>query len=45
MGDVQGELHGSIYFGFDSWLGPLQLGYGLREGGDGIFMLEFGRLR
>lgn len=39
------ELHGSLYFGFDSWLGPLQLGYGLREGGDGIFLLELGRTR
>ena len=39
------ELHGSLYFGFDSWLGPLQLGYGLREGGDGIFLLELGRKR
>jgi NTE family protein len=45
LGDAEGELHGSIYFGFDSWLGPLQLGYGLREGGEGIFLLEFGRLR
>lgn len=39
------ELHGSVYFGFDSWLGPLQLGYGLREGGEGIFLLELGRPR
>ncbi|HEU0154037.1 MAG TPA: patatin-like phospholipase family protein [Arenimonas sp.] len=42
---AEGELHGSIYFGFDSWLGPLQLGYGLRQGGDGIFLLELGRPR
>lgn len=39
------ELHGSVYFGFDSWLGPLQLGYGLREGGEGIILLELGRPR
>jgi len=39
------ELHASVYFGFDSWLGPLQLGYGLREGGEGIFLLELGRKR
>lgn len=47
-GDLDGaesELHGSVYFGFDSWLGPLQLGYGLRQGGDGIFLLEVGRPR
>jgi NTE family protein len=45
LDDGESELHGSIYFGFDSWLGPLQLGYGLREGGDGIFLLELGRTR
>jgi NTE family protein len=45
LDDAEGELHGSVYFGFDSWLGPLQLGYGLRQGGDGIFLLELGRPR
>lgn len=45
FGDGESELHASIYFGFDSWLGPMQLGYGLREGGDGLFLLEFGRAR
>ena len=45
MDDGEDELHASLYFGFDSWLGPLQLGYGLREGGDGIFLLELGRKR
>ena len=39
------EIHGALYFGIDSWLGPLQLGYGLREGGDGVFLLEIGRQR
>ena len=39
------EIHGSVYFGIDSWLGPLQLGYGLREGGEGVFLLEIGRQR
>lgn len=43
--DGRGELHASVYFGFDSWLGPLLLGYGLREGGDGVFLLELGRPR
>lgn len=45
LDDGERELHGSLYFGFDSWLGPLQLGYGLREGGSGIFLLELGRKR
>jgi NTE family protein len=45
LDDGERELHASLYFGFDSWLGPLQLGYGLREGGDGIILLELGRTR
>lgn len=45
LDDGESELHGSLYFGFDSWLGPLQLGYGIREGGEGIFLLELGRTR
>lgn len=45
LDDGESELHGSLYFGFDSWLGPLQLGYGIREGGEGIFLLELGRPR
>lgn len=45
MDDGEDELHASLYFGFDSWLGPLQLGYGVREGGEGIFLLELGRKR
>ncbi len=45
LDDGEDELHASLYFGFDSWLGPLQLGYGLREGGEGIFLLELGRKR
>ncbi len=39
------QIHGSLYFGFDSWVGPLILGYGLREGGDGVLLLEIGRPR
>lgn len=39
------ETHGSVYFGFDSWLGRLLFGYGLRQGGEGTFFLELGRLR
>jgi NTE family protein len=45
MEDGEDELHASLYFGFDSWLGPLQLGYGVREGGEGIILLELGRKR
>ncbi|MEO8000983.1 MAG: patatin-like phospholipase family protein [Arenimonas sp.] len=39
------ELHGSAYFGFDSWLGRFLIGYGAREGGEGSFFLELGRNR
>ena len=39
------ELHGSAYFGFDSWLGRFLFGYGVREGGEGSFFLELGRNR
>lgn len=45
MDDGDNELHGSLYFGFDSWLGPLQFGYGLRQGGNGVFLLEIGQPR
>jgi NTE family protein len=45
LDDGEAELHGSLYFGFDSWIGPMQLGYGIREGGDGVFLLELGRPR
>ncbi|MGY1459433.1 patatin-like phospholipase family protein [Luteimonas sp. A534] len=38
-----GILNGSIYIGFDSWLGPLVFGYGLREGGEGAAFLELGK--
>lgn len=37
-----GILNGSIYVGFDSWLGPLMFGYGMREGGKGVAFLEIG---
>lgn len=45
LDDAPTELHGSVYFGFDSWLGPLQVGYGIREGGRGTWLLELGRSR
>ena len=45
LDDGEDELHGSLYFSFDSWIGPMQFGYGVREGGDGVFLLEIGRPR
>jgi len=38
LGD--GIVNGSVYFGFDSWVGPLLFGFGLREGGEGNMFLE-----
>jgi NTE family protein len=32
--------NGSVYFGFDSWLGPVMLGVGVREGGDGTVFVK-----
>ena len=43
--DRRGELDASVYFGFDSWLGRLLFGYGVREGGSGTMFLELGRTR
>jgi NTE family protein len=36
-------LNVGIYLGFDSWVGPMQLGYGAREGNEGTLFLEIGR--
>lgn len=38
-----GILNASIYTGFDSWIGPMLLGYGWREDGNGVLFLEIGR--
>ena len=38
-----GILNASVYVGFDSWIGPMLLGYGWREGGDGVIFLEIGK--
>jgi NTE family protein len=43
--DRRGELDASVYFGFDSWLGRLLFGYGVRENGNGTLFLELGRSR
>ncbi|WP_407909492.1 patatin-like phospholipase family protein [Lysobacter claricitrinus] len=41
LGD--GVLNGSVYLGFDSWLGPMTFGYGWRESGEGALFFEIGR--
>lgn len=38
-----GVLNGSVYVGVDSWLGPILLGLGAREGGEHNWFLEIGR--
>jgi NTE family protein len=35
-------LNGSAYFGIDSWIGPILLGTGVREGGEYTVFLEIG---
>jgi len=35
-------LNGSAYFGIDSWIGPILLGVGAREGGEHTLFLEIG---
>lgn len=39
------QTHASAYFGFDSWLGLLILGYGRSDEGDSNFFIELGRTR
>jgi NTE family protein len=36
------NLNGSVYVGFDSWLGPILFGAGAREGGEHNLFLEVG---
>jgi len=43
--DRRDEVDGSIYLGFDSWLGRLLFGYGFRTGGEGTLFLELGQTR
>ena len=38
-----GIFNGSLYVGFDSWIGPMLFGYGMREGGEGVLFLEIGK--
>ena len=36
-------FNASIYAGFDSWVGPMLLGIGVREGGEQVLFLDIGR--
>lgn len=38
-----GILNGSVFIGFDSWVGPLIFGAGLREGGERVVFIELGQ--
>jgi len=38
-----GIVNGSIFLGFDSWVGPLIFGAGLREGGERVVFIELGQ--
>jgi NTE family protein len=38
-----GIFNGSAYVGFDSWIGPMLFGYGMREGGHGVLFVEIGK--
>lgn len=42
--DITGT-HGSLYFGFDSWIGLLIMGYGRSDSGDSNVFFELGRTR
>lgn len=37
-----GLFNGSLFIGFDSWVGPLIFGMGFKEGGGNLFFLELG---
>lgn len=39
------QTHASVYFGFDSWLGLLIMGYGRSDAGEGNLFIELGRTR
>lgn len=41
LGD--GIFNGSLFIGFDSWIGPLIFGYGMKEGGDSVLFIELGQ--
>ncbi|HYG07831.1 MAG TPA: patatin-like phospholipase family protein [Stenotrophomonas sp.] len=43
MSLADGIVNGSLFIGFDSWVGPLIFGMGLREGGDRVVFIELGQ--
>jgi NTE family protein len=38
-----GIWNGSLFLGFDSWVGPLIFGMGFREGGENVIFIELGQ--
>ncbi len=38
-----GIWNGSVFLGFDSWIGPLIFGMGFREGGENVVFIELGQ--
>ncbi|MCD9085337.1 patatin-like phospholipase family protein [Stenotrophomonas sp. SY1] len=38
-----GIWNGSLFLGFDSWIGPLIFGVGFREGGQNVLFIELGQ--
>ncbi|MDG2527036.1 patatin-like phospholipase family protein [Stenotrophomonas sp. HITSZ_GD] len=43
MSLADGIVNGSLFIGFDSWIGPLIFGMGLREGGHRVVFIELGQ--
>ncbi|WP_422506973.1 patatin-like phospholipase family protein [Stenotrophomonas sp. GZD-301] len=39
----EGIWNGSVFLGFDSWIGPLIFGMGFREGGGNVLFIELGQ--
>lgn len=39
----EGIWNGSVFLGFDSWVGPLIFGMGFREGGSNVLFIELGQ--
>jgi NTE family protein len=43
MSLADGIVNGSLFIGFDSWIGPLIFGMGMREGGHRTVFIELGQ--
>ncbi|WP_411851154.1 patatin-like phospholipase family protein [Stenotrophomonas sp. LGBM10] len=43
MSLTDGIWNGSVFLGFDSWIGPLIFGMGFREGGGNVLFIELGQ--